>query len=201
VDDGTGEIADHGQAFGLDDFTEVEMVEFAEAVADVLQQAERQRGRALDERKHFAARKEINVRVLDRGGGGRARAMFDHGHFAENFPGAKLGKDAPGAGADETGNFHQPIFDEIDAIAGIVFMEYFTTGGKMPFLGDKAQRLQFVAAQIAKQSNGFKRGHRRALYQFQHVIAHFLQRCFVSAGGINGAVADRRYSAKANCKW
>ena len=80
-------------------------------------------------------------------------------------------------------------------------MEYFTTGGKMPFLGDKAQRLQFVAAQIAKQSNGFKRGHRRALYQFQHVIAHFLQRCFVSAGGINGAVADRRYSAKANCKW
>jgi hypothetical protein len=56
----------------------------------------------------------------------------------------------------------------------------------MPFLGDKAQRLQFVAAQIAKQSNGFKHGHRRALYQFRHVIAHFLQRCFVSAGGING---------------
>jgi hypothetical protein len=99
--------------------------------------------------------------------------MFDHGHFAENFPGAKLGKDAPGAGADETGNFHQPIFDEIDAIAGIVFVENFTTGGKMPFLGDKAQGLQFVAAQIAKQSNGFKRGHQRTLYQFRHVIAHF----------------------------
>jgi len=109
VDDGTGETTDHGQAFGLDNFTEVEMVEFAEAVADVLQQPERQRGRALEKRKHFAARKEINVRVLDRGGGGRARAMFDHGHFAENFPGAELGKDAPGAGTDETGNFHQPV--------------------------------------------------------------------------------------------
>jgi hypothetical protein len=56
----------------------------------------------------------------------------------------------------------------------------------MPFLGDKAQRLLFVAAQIAKQINGFKRGHQRALYQFRHVIAHFLQRRSVSAGGING---------------
>jgi hypothetical protein len=37
----------------------------------------------------------------------------------------------------------------------------------MPFLGDNPQRLQFVAAQIAKQSNGFKRGHQRALYQFR----------------------------------
>jgi hypothetical protein len=43
----------------------------------------------------------------------------------------------------------------------------------MPFLGDKAQRLQLVAAQIAKQSNGFKRGHQRALYQFQHVNGTF----------------------------
>ena len=166
VDDGTGEIADHGQAFGLDDFTEVKMVEFAEAVADMLQQAERQRGRALDERKHFAARKEINVRVLDRGGGGRARAMLDDGHFAKNFPGPKPGKDAPAAGTDDAGNFHQPVFDKIDAIAGIVFMENLTAGGKMPFLGDQAQRLQFVAAQIAKQGNGFQRGHQCALYQF-----------------------------------
>jgi hypothetical protein len=46
----------------------------------------------------------------------------------------------------------------------------------MPFLGDRAQRLQFVAAQIAKQINGFKRGHQRTLYQFQQVIAHFLWR-------------------------
>ena len=49
MDDGAGEIADHGQAFGLDDFAEVGLVEFAEAVADLLQQAERQGGRALDE--------------------------------------------------------------------------------------------------------------------------------------------------------
>jgi hypothetical protein len=103
--------------------------------------------------------------------------MFDHGHFAENFPGAKLGKDAPGAGADETGNFHQPVFHKIDTIAGIIFVENFTTGGKMPFLGDKAQRLQLVAAQIAKQSNGFKRSHQRTLYQFQQVIALFRMFC------------------------
>ena len=51
--------------------------------------------------------------------------MFDHGHFAENFPGAKLGKDAPGVGADEAGNLHQPVLDKIDAIAGIGFMENF----------------------------------------------------------------------------
>ena len=146
-------------AFGLDDFAEVNPVEFAEAVADLLQQAERQGGRAFDEREHFPARQEINVRVFDRDGGGRARAMFDYGHFAENFPGTKLGKDMPVAVADEAGNFHQPVLDKIDAIAGIVFMENLGLGGEMPFLGDKAQRLQFIAAQIAKQSNGFKRDH------------------------------------------
>ena len=159
MDDGAGKIADHGQAFGLDDFAEVNLVEFAQAVADVLQQAEGQRGRALDEREHFAARKEINVRIFDRGGGGRARAMFDHGHFAENLPGPELGKDMPVAVADEAGNFHQPVLDEINAVAGVAFMENLGLGGKMPFLGDKPQGLQFIAAQIAKQSNGFKRNH------------------------------------------
>ena len=67
-------------------------------------------------------------------------------------PGPKLGKDAPGAGADEAGNFHQPVFDKINAIAGIVFAENLTAGGEMPFLGDKTQCLQFIAAQIAEQS-------------------------------------------------
>ena len=43
MDDGAGKIADDGQAFGLDDFAEVELVEFAQAVADFLQQAEGQR--------------------------------------------------------------------------------------------------------------------------------------------------------------
>ncbi len=49
MDNGTGKLADHGQAFGLDHFAEVEMGEFAETVADELQQVKRQRGRALDE--------------------------------------------------------------------------------------------------------------------------------------------------------
>ena len=126
--------------------------------------------------------------------------MFDHGHFAENFPGAKLGKDAPDAGPNKAGNFHQPVFDEIDAVAGIIFMENFTTGGKMPFPGDKPQCLQLVAAQIAEQSYGFKRGHQRALYRFRRAIAHFLWRRSVAPAESRTAVAGCRDGAKANGK-
>ncbi len=76
--------------------------------------------------------------------------MFDHGHFAENFPGTKPGKDAPFTGADGAGDFHQAILDEIHAVTEVIFMEHFAVGGKMTFLDDGAQHLQFVAAQIAK---------------------------------------------------
>ena len=43
VDDGAGEIADDGEALGLHDFAEVELVEFAEAAADFVQDIERER--------------------------------------------------------------------------------------------------------------------------------------------------------------
>jgi hypothetical protein len=92
-------------------------------------------------------------------------------------------------------------------------MENFTTGGKMPFLGNKAQRLQFVAAQIAKQSNGFKRGHRRTLYQFQLISVSACNCIFFVAALCERRWnqwrrsqtpktfgANRRYSAKANGK-
>ena len=42
VHDGTGEIAHDGQALGLDDFTQMELVEIAQAPADFLQHVKRQ---------------------------------------------------------------------------------------------------------------------------------------------------------------
>ena len=75
--------------------------------------------------------------------------MFDHGHFTEYLAGPELGKH-PAAGADEAGNGHQPVLDEINAVAGVAFAENPALGGKMPFLGDKPQCLQFIAAQTTK---------------------------------------------------
>jgi len=157
VDDGRAKLPTTARPFGLDNFTEVRWLNSRRRW--LMCCTARTPARAsVGERKHFAARKEINVRVLDRGGGGRARAMFDHGHFAENFPGAELGKDAPGAGTDETGNFHQPVFDEIDAHCRDRLRGKFHNRRQNAVPGDKTQRLQLVAAQIAKQGNGFKRG-------------------------------------------
>ena len=89
--------------------------------------------------------------------------MFDDGHFAEDFAGTELGKDPPGVGADQAGDFHQPVLDEINAVAGVAFAGKFPAGGEMPFLGDPAQGLQFVGVQIAEQRNGFECDHKRTL--------------------------------------
>jgi len=89
VDDAAGKVADDGEAFGLEDFAEVELVEFAETVADLLEQGKGQSGRAFDEGEHLAARQKINFRILRGGSGGRAGAVLDDGHFAKNFPRAE----------------------------------------------------------------------------------------------------------------
>ena len=161
VDDAARKIADDGEAFGLEDFAEVEPVEFAEAVADLLEQGKGQAGRALDEGQHLAARQEINPGFLRGGSGGRARAKLDDGHLAENFTLAKPGKNPPGAGAG--GNFHQPVFHEINAVAGRALAENFLAGGEAAFLGDALQRLQLGRIQVPEQRVGCKRGHMATL--------------------------------------
>jgi len=76
--------------------------------------------------------------------------MFDHGHFAEISPG-QVGKKTRRAPAlTKDWKFPPAHLDEIDAIAGIVFMENFTTGGKMPSWAIKRNACKLVAAQIAK---------------------------------------------------
>ena len=77
--------ADDRQTFGLDQFLDMQLVEFAQPMADLLQQGEGQSGRPLDERQQFAARQEKHLRRLRRRGRGGARTMFDHRHLPENF--------------------------------------------------------------------------------------------------------------------
>src|SRR3984957_17077922 len=138
----------------------MEMIEFAKAMADLLQQIEREAGRTFDERKHFAMRNEINFRVFERGGGGRARAVFDDGHLAENFTWSELRKNAADVGADKPGDFHQPVLHKINAITGRAFLKNFPPRGKPPFLRDEPQGLQFDATQATKQGNRFKPDHK-----------------------------------------
>ena len=72
---------------------------------------------------------KINLRGLRRRGGGRARPMFDDGHFAENFAGAEPRKNPAGA-APTGGDFHQPGLDEINAVAGRALLENLLPGGE-----------------------------------------------------------------------
>ena len=89
MDDALRKFADDRERFRLHEFAEMELVELAEPVADLLEQGEGQSGRAFDEGQHLAARQKIDLRVH----GGRSRggtgAMFNDGHFAKNFTGAE----------------------------------------------------------------------------------------------------------------
>jgi hypothetical protein len=156
MDDALGEAADDGEAFGLDEFLDVEVVELAEAVANLLEEGEGEGGGMSDEREHFAAGEEEDFGGDGGGGGGGAGAVLDHGHFAEDLAGAEAGKDAAAAGAG--GDFDEAGFDEIDAIAGGGFAKDFLAGGELAFLGDEAESLELILIQKAEQRDGFQ-GH------------------------------------------
>ena len=114
-----------GEAFGLDELAQMHLVEFAESVADLLQQAERQRGECSMKRKHFAARKKINFRV-----GRSAAAVAERGRSSMTAISPKI---SPGPSREKTRRslpltgryFHQPVFDEINAVAGLRLPENF----------------------------------------------------------------------------
>ena len=90
MNDGTREIAEDGEAFGLDDFTQVKLIEFAKPTADLLQDVKGEWRRALEHFQHLTARDKINIGIVHRGGGGGTRLLFDDRHFAENFAGTQL---------------------------------------------------------------------------------------------------------------
>jgi len=163
MDDALGEAADDGEAFGLDEFLDVEVIEIAEAVADLLEEGEGEGGGMFDEGEHFAAGEEKDFGGDGGGGGGGAGTVFDDGHFAEDLAGAEAGKDAAAAGAG--GDFHEAGFDEIDAIAGGGFAEDFLAGGELAFLGDEAESLELMRVQKAEQGDGFQRHHGVTLRQ------------------------------------
>src|SRR5580704_1243669 len=142
----------------------MKLVEFAEAEADLLEQGESQSGRAFDECKHFVARQEIDFRILHRRGRCGTGAIFDDGHFAENFPRAEPRKDVAPAFAG--GNFHDAVFDEIDAIAGLTFQEDFLPAVETSFPGDDPQRLKFGRFQMAEKREGFQHAHPFTLIGF-----------------------------------
>ena len=134
--DALREAADDRETFGLDQFAEMEFVEFAQTVADLLEQRKGQAGRMLDERKHFAARQKINLRGLRRRGRGGARAKFNDRHFAENLARTKPRKDVALALAG--GNFHQAGLDEINAVARRAFLKDLLSGVELAFPGDES---------------------------------------------------------------
>jgi hypothetical protein len=61
--------------------------------------------------------------------------------------------------ADNAGDFHKPVFDEINAVAWIAFAENFLIGGQPPFPGDEPKCLQFLAVKAAEKGDGFKSDH------------------------------------------
>ena len=66
---------------------------------------------------------------------------------------------------DEAGDFDQPFFDEINAAAGVTFVENCSAGGAVLFLGDQPQYSQLVMTEIAEQADGFEGDHTRTLRQ------------------------------------
>ena len=92
------------EAFGLNHFAQVQLVEFAQAMADLLQQTERQGGRTFDERKHFAARDEINLRGLS------AMAVAERGTCSMTAISPKI---SPGPSWEKTRRVLPPTNPEI----------------------------------------------------------------------------------------
>ena len=104
-----------------------------------------------------SARDEINLAFLlppiamaERGAG------LDDGHFAENFPGAELGKDSPGVAAPPSGNFHQPFLDKINAVAGRAFAENLRAGGEGRSCVMRRKPAIPRAIKIAEQGDGLQ---------------------------------------------
>jgi hypothetical protein len=65
-----------------------------------------------------------------------------------------------GVAADQSGYFHQPIFDKINTIAGSTFPKNVTAGGELPFLRHRPQSLQSPVIETAEQGDGFKFNHK-----------------------------------------
>ncbi len=146
VDDGTSEIANGSEAFGLEDFAQMELVKFAQALADFLQHVEREARRVLQQRAHFVVRNEINFRVSGGDGSGRTRQAFNYRHFTKNFPRTELRKDMANFLARQMHNFDQALFDDINAVAHVAFAQNLRAKGELPFASNTTQTLQFIRA-------------------------------------------------------
>ena len=91
--------------------------------------------------------------------------MFDYGHLAENFARPKLRKNAARIAADQSGDFHLPVFYKKNAVTGRTFHENLPAGSELLLLADKSQRLQFAGIETAKQSDGFEFDHKLNLLE------------------------------------
>ncbi len=75
-------------------------------------------------RSHFHhARNEVNFGLLRGGGRCGTRQVFNDRHFPKNLAGPKLRKYTQGPFADQVGDFHQAVADDVNAIAGVVLRE------------------------------------------------------------------------------
>jgi hypothetical protein len=71
--------------------------------------------------------------------------MFNDGHFAEYFAGAKPGENPAFTPARR--DFYQTGFHKINAVASLTFAKNYLAGSKAAFLRDRPQRLKFSATQ------------------------------------------------------
>ena len=89
--------------------------------------------------------------------------MFDHGHFAENFARGRAGKRRAGCRADQAGDFHQPVLDEINAVAGVAFVENFRPAAKCRSWAISRRACSSSRSRLRNKRNGFQRDHGRTL--------------------------------------
>ncbi len=139
MNDGSGKAADDRQPLGLQHLADVLAVEFAQPMADLLQQRQRQRGRPLDQRQHLRPRNEIDRDVPFGHGASRTRPVLDHRHFAENLPGADLAKHQSHPRVNQSRNLHHPLLHHVNAVPVVTFLENLLPGGKLLLPGDSAQ--------------------------------------------------------------
>lgn len=141
------------------------------ALADDLQNAHGQSGRAFDEREQLAARNEICRGVLGGRGCRRLRAMSDDGHLAKQAAWSDLREDPPATLAHCAGDFHLAVLDQVNAVAGIAFAKNLLPVHELPLERNLTKRPQLIGVEVAEQLGGLQRDHARNLGQNKDVAS------------------------------
>ena len=159
MNDGTGETADQGKAFGLQHLLGVFFVEITDALAGVTQNRQRQARGVAQEFEQVGAGDEIDdgLSLGDRAQG--ARIVVQRGHFTEEVALRGAGKGAGLAVRHNFGQVDDAILDHINAVAGVAFLEDGLAGGIGAFLRHPAHFSKVGGREVTEQFAGFQCHH------------------------------------------